>query len=68
MKRKLTASIWKEGDWYVAQCAEIDVASQGRSEDEALQNLCEALELHLEPPHATIFPQLRQIEIEVCAA
>jgi predicted RNase H-like HicB family nuclease len=32
---------------------EIDIASQGETEEEALANLKEALELHLEPPHAT---------------
>ena len=39
MKRPFAASVWKEGDWYVSQCLEIDVASQGETEDEALSNL-----------------------------
>ena len=54
MKRVLTASVWREGEWYVAQCLEVDVASQGESEEEALMNLREALEIHFEPPVATI--------------
>ena len=54
--------------WYVAQCLEVDVASQGETEEEALANLKEALELHLEPPYATRLPQLRTIEVEVGAA
>ena len=54
MKRVLTASVWREGEWYVAQCLEVDVASQGESEEEALMNLREALDLHFEPPVATI--------------
>ena len=45
---RLTASIIREGAWFVAQCLEIDVASQGASLEEALANLKEALELHLE--------------------
>lgn len=53
MKQQFTASIWCEGDWFVAQCLEVDVASQGESEDEALDNLREALELHFEEPRAT---------------
>ena len=53
MKRALTASVWREMEWFVAQCLEVDVASQGESEDEALMNLREALELHFEPPVAT---------------
>jgi predicted RNase H-like HicB family nuclease len=53
MKRPFAASVWREGDWYVSQCLEVDVASQGETEDEALANLREALELHFEPPRAT---------------
>ena len=29
MKQVFTASVWQEGEWYVAQCLEVDVASQG---------------------------------------
>jgi len=43
-----TAVVHREDRWFVAQCAEVDVASQGRTEDEALANLKEALELYLE--------------------
>jgi len=56
MKQTFTASVWKEGDWYVAQCLQIDVASQGETEEEALDNLSEALRLHFTPPIATILP------------
>ncbi|HYP52673.1 MAG TPA: type II toxin-antitoxin system HicB family antitoxin [Pyrinomonadaceae bacterium] len=54
MQRTFTASVWREGDWFVAQCLEVDVASQGETEDDALANLREALELHFEPPVATV--------------
>ncbi len=37
----------------MAQCLEVDIASQGETEQEALDNLWEALELHFEPPQAT---------------
>ena len=60
--------MWREGDWYVAQCLEIDVASQGETEEEALAGLKEALELYFEPPAATRPPALRTIEVEVGAA
>jgi len=49
MKQKFTATVWQEGDWFVAQCLEVDIASQGGTEEEALLNLREALELHFEP-------------------
>ena len=45
----LTARVWREGDWYVAQCLDVDIASQGKTEDEALANLREALDLYFEP-------------------
>ncbi len=67
-KRKFTASLSREGDWVVAQCLEVDVASQGKSEAEALANLKEALTLHFEPPTATDAPSIHAIEIEVGAA
>ena len=68
MKQAFTARIFQEGNWFVAQCLEIDVASQGESETEALSNLQDALELHFEPPCATIIPQLQKIEVEINAA
>ncbi len=53
MKRTFSASIVREDDWYVAQCLEVDVASQGETPDEALCNLCEALALYFEPLPST---------------
>ena len=55
MEHGFTASITREGDWYIAQCLEVDVASQGESEGEALVNLHEALELYFAPPVAALF-------------
>jgi predicted RNase H-like HicB family nuclease len=68
MKRQFAATVWREGNWYVSQCLEVDVASQGESEDEALANLREALELHFEPPQATRPSKVRTVEVEVVAA
>jgi predicted RNase H-like HicB family nuclease len=68
MKRPFAATVWREGNWYVSQCLEIDVASQGATEEEALENLIEALELHFEAPQATRPPKVRTIEVEVGAA
>lgn len=67
MKREFTVSVCKEGEWYVAQALETDVASQGETFEEALDNLREALELHFEPPISTVAPQIRRIEVEVAA-
>lgn len=68
MKRPFAATVWREGNWYVSQCLELDVASQGETEEEALANLREALELQLEEPQATRLSKVRTIEVEVGAA
>ena len=68
MKRPFAATVWREGNWYVSQCLDVDVASQGETEEEALANLREALELHFEPPQATRPPKPRTVEVEVGAA
>ena len=54
MKQRFSASIWQEGEWYIAQCVQVDVASQGATEEEALENLRAAVELYFSPPVATI--------------
>jgi predicted RNase H-like HicB family nuclease len=68
MKRPFAATVWREGKWYVSQCLEVDVASQGETEEEALANLKEALELYFDAPRATRPPTVRMIEVEVGAA
>jgi predicted RNase H-like HicB family nuclease len=46
--RVFTAAVRQEEDWFIAQCLEVDVASQGGSMEEAIANLREAVELCLE--------------------
>ncbi len=48
MSIKCTVIIQKEGDWYVATDIRSGVASQGKTIDEARENLCEALSLYYE--------------------
>jgi predicted RNase H-like HicB family nuclease len=47
------AFVVKDGDWYVADCAEIAVVTQGRTVDETIVNLRDAVALHLEGEEAT---------------
>jgi predicted RNase H-like HicB family nuclease len=68
MTQEFTATVWQEGEWFVAQCREVDVASQGLTKEDALDNLREALELHFEPPRATVLPSIHRIEVELDAA
>jgi predicted RNase H-like HicB family nuclease len=46
--RQFTAIIEREGDLFVAQCPELDIASQGTSVEDARANLIEAIEMFLE--------------------
>jgi len=68
MKHKFTAYVWQEGDWFVAQCLEVDIASQGKSEAEAVKNLSEAIELYFEAPMATLTPTVHELQIELHGA
>jgi hypothetical protein len=33
MKKSFTASVWQEDEWFIAQCMQVDVASQGATEE-----------------------------------
>ena len=48
MSVKSTVYIQKEENWYVATSIETGVASQGKTIDEAIANLKEALSLYFE--------------------
>lgn len=48
MTYKVTVIVQKDDDWYVAKCLENSVASQGKTVEEAIDNLKEALELYYE--------------------
>lgn len=39
----LPGCVKKDGEWYISSCPPLDVFSQGRTEDEAMSNLTEAL-------------------------
>lgn len=46
MSAKINVYIIKDGDWFVAKCIENNVASQGKTIDEAIKNLQEAILLY----------------------
>lgn len=68
MERTFTASVWQEGSWFIAQCLEVDVASQGENEEQALASLREALELHFEQPQSNLPPKIHHVKVQVRAA
>jgi predicted RNase H-like HicB family nuclease len=54
MNMKLSAIVQKEGKWYVSLCPEVDIASQGKTVEEAILNLREAVEMYLEDEDVTL--------------
>jgi predicted RNase H-like HicB family nuclease len=48
MKVPLKSIVWKEGDFYVSKCLNVEVSSFGNDKEDAIKNLKEALELYFE--------------------
>ena len=48
MKRIVQVKISKGDKYFVAECLDLPVISQGKTLDEAAQNIQEAIDLHLE--------------------
>jgi predicted RNA binding protein YcfA (HicA-like mRNA interferase family) len=65
MKRPFSATIWRAGDWFVSQCLDVDVASQGRTEEEALDICGRCWNCTSSRRLPRIPLPVRQIEIEV---
>lgn len=58
-KINLKSVIWKEGEYYISQCLEVDVSSFGKTKKEALNNLQDALELYFKD-----MPLPKKIEVK----
>ncbi len=48
MKRIIQVKIYKGENYYVAECVDLPVVTQGRTLDEAAENIRQAIDLHLE--------------------
>ena len=48
MKRIIQFRIYKGEKYYVAECIDLPIVTQGRTLDEVVENIKEALNLHLE--------------------
>lgn len=48
MEKSVKAVIYHDGKYYCGKCLEIDVFTQGKTVDEVVKNLEEAVSLHLE--------------------
>ena len=48
MKKIISVHIFKSEKYYVAECIDLPVVTQGKTLDELVKNLKEAIELHLD--------------------
>jgi predicted RNase H-like HicB family nuclease len=67
MKKIIQVHVFKGEKYYIAECIDLPVVTQGKTLDELVANLKEAVELHLEGenlteydlvPHPTIIANL----------
>jgi predicted RNase H-like HicB family nuclease len=54
IERKLRYEIFPEEDSFVARCLDVEVASDGRTEEEAVANLREALAAYFEDQETSL--------------
>lgn len=47
-KINLKSVVWKEGKYYISQCLDVDVSSYGKTKQESIDMLQDALELYFE--------------------
>ncbi len=64
-KIDLKSVVWKEGKYYISQCLEVDISSFGKTKNEALVNLQDALELYFED---SPFPKKIEVKNPVIAS
>jgi len=60
--KNLPVAAWQEGSLFVATCLVNQVTSQGKTREEALINLQEALELYFEDDSFSELPDFKQVE------
>ena len=65
MHIKYNVIIQKEENWYVAKCLDNNVASQGKTIEEAIKNLKEALELYYQNEEPIIPKEVLITTVEV---
>ena len=56
--------IMKEGDWYVASCPQLDIATQGKTEEEVKENIADLIDEYIHDPdlpHPTLKTELSSL-------
>lgn len=68
MTRTLKYIVYKEGNYFVSQCLNVDASSFGDSLQDAIDNLNEALELYFEDKGASSSEILKHWDTETIRA
>ena len=48
MHLNVTIEVWRKSKWYIAKCPELDFISQGKTREEAKNNLLEVIQIQFE--------------------
>ena len=48
MQLNITIEVWKKEKWFVARCPELDFISQGKTRNEARNNLLDVIDIQFE--------------------
>lgn len=66
-KQVLHTVVWKEDTLYIAKFLELELASQGKTRNEALDNLKVALELYFEDADSSTiqFPIIEEVTTDI---
>lgn len=65
MSIRYNVIVQKEEDWFVAKCLDNNIASQGKTIEDALNNLKEALELYAQSEEAEMPKEMIITTLEV---
>ena len=74
MKTVIKAETYQDGDYYCGRCLDFDIFTQGKTLDELVENLKEAISLHFEgdpsglagfSPHPSLLTMMDLGEIHV---
>jgi predicted RNase H-like HicB family nuclease len=55
--------VWQEGKYYIARCLNVEVASFGKTREQALKNLNEALKLYFEDVETDKIKEVKDVKL-----
>lgn len=55
--------VWKEGEYFISRCLNVEVSSFGETHAEAVRNLKEAVELYYEDEQTSDFNTVEDVSV-----